>query len=181
MIKHKCFTSLLRLVCNSVAFVFILVISSFSFASEKNIAVLDIDYVISQSDSYKALKKQMDDNYAQYKKEIAEYENEIINLDKKINKEKDSLTEQELTILKSTLNAREISIQRLIQKRRISLDENHSVQLDEIKKELYNLIKSEAEKQNFQVILSKTNIIYSDESLDISDLILSKFNESYKK
>lgn len=182
MIKRKWSISLLKHVYKLLfLFIFLNINSVHSYAANKVhnniIAVIDIDYVIRSSNKYQALKTKLDAQHAKYQKEIAEYENEIIQLDKKINEEKEKLTNSELEILKNDLNKREIKIQRLIQQRRISLDESHAKQLEKIKTNLLEIIKATAHKKGYKVILSKANIIYNLDSIDISDKILREFNQ----
>lgn len=179
MTKPKWFTFLLRPVFKLVI-VFAIVVYGTAFASKAKVVVIDIDYVIRKSNSYQSLKTALDKQHREYQREIAEYENEIIQLDKKIATEKNKLTENELSTLKNDLNKREIKIQRLVQQRRISLDESHSKQLEKIKLALLEIIQDESQKNGYQIILSRMNIVYNIPELDISDTILKKFNEKTK-
>ncbi|MEQ9115473.1 MAG: OmpH family outer membrane protein [Rickettsiales bacterium] len=175
MTKHKWFTSLLRHACKVILYFFLLSSTS-SFADPSKIVVLNFDYVIGNSNIYKKLKTSTDTLHAKYQKEIAGYENQIIELAKKIETDK-TLNEKEAEILRNDLNQREMKIQKLLQKRRLSINETHSKKINHLRSMVLEIAHKEAKKHGYTAILSASAVIYTVDSLDISDRILKILNE----
>lgn len=179
MIKHKWFTSRLRLVCKIILFLGLFSYLN-SYANQGKIVVLDFDYVIGNSNTYKDLKAKTDEQHARYQREIATYESQIIELAKKIENDK-TLDEKELTVLRNDLNQREMKIQKILQQRRLSINETHAKKINDLRSTLLDIAKEEAKKNGYMAILSKSTVIYNIDSLDISDKILDILNKKTSK
>jgi len=164
-------------------YIFLLLISylfvSTSYAS--NIAVLDVDKVITNSIAYKDFKILWEKNNEKYQKEIESYESKMIALDKEILSKSGKISQAELQKFKDQLSNYEFTIQKLVANRKEILDRSFSNALLQIRTEILKLVEDYSIKKKISLVVPKSQIIYSSDNIEITDHILSKLNENLKK
>lgn len=149
--------------------------------SNASTAILDVDKVITNSIAYQGFKKEWDIESDKYQREIESYETKMIELDKKIISGKNRISSHELEKLKKELSNYEFIIQKLVEKRKNNLDVSFSSALGNIKIEIKNLVDEYAAKNQIYIIIPKSQTIYSDDRIEITDHILEKLNSSFKE
>lgn len=155
----------------------------FSFSpsyAEQVISVLDVDKVITSSNSYKSFKSSWDADNAKYQKELEHYESKMIGLDKRIISESGRTNSRELEEMKRQLENYETTIQRLVEDRKNKLDSEFSQALYKIKTTLLDLVAKHAKDNGISVVLPKSQIIYTDNASDITDNVLEDLNAKLK-
>jgi Skp family chaperone for outer membrane proteins len=150
-------------------------------AAEQVISALDVDKVITNSDSYNHFKASWDRDNAKYKKELEHYESKMIDLDKKIISQTGSISTAEIGKMKSKLEEYETAIQRLVEDRKNKLDSAFSQALFEIKSTLLNLVAIYSQENGISMVLPKSQIIYNDNVSDITDKILEALNSKLNR
>jgi Skp family chaperone for outer membrane proteins len=143
-------------------------------------AVLDVDRVITNSVAYQQFKKDWDIESESYQKEIESYETKMIELDKKIISGSNRINPIDLEKLKKELENYESIIQELVEKRKNILDVSFSSALGRIKMEIKKLVDDYAAIHKIYIVLPKSQTIYSDDKIEITNLILSQLNNGLK-
>jgi len=144
------------------------------------IVVIDIDKVITNSIAYKKFKVDWEKNNLKYQNEIANYEKRMMDLDKEIRLQSDNISAKELNKLKTQLSEHEIMIQKLVEKRKNMLDTSFSNAIAQIKNHLMRLVEKNAAENNIEIVVSKSQTIYTDAKHDITDNILQNLNKELK-
>lgn len=143
--------------------------------------VIDIDRVIVQSESYKNFKSLWDNENAKLQKDIEFYESQNVVLDKQIVSNQYVLKVDELSKLKKQLADNEIKIQKLIQTRKIYLEETFAEAIDQLRNTISKIVAKYATKNSLKLVIPKSQTIYIDKKVDITDKILLILNQELKQ
>jgi Skp family chaperone for outer membrane proteins len=166
--KNKILLFLVLLICTT----------KISFAKGINVAIIDIDQVISDSSVYKSLQNSLQTQNLKYQQELSSYETKIMALDKEISQNPNNLNQEQIDKLKAELSQFEIEAQKMIQKRRIILDNAFSKAMEQIKTSLFDIIKKFAKEKNIQLILPKSQTLYNIDSIELTAETLRLLNTS---
>lgn len=150
-----------------------------SEAQALKIGFADIDYILSEMPEAKqveselqsmqnVLKNQIDSKAAEFRKKLEDFNREYANMLPAVR----SNTERELTQLQQNLQKLQEDAQATIQQKQGSL-------MEPLFQKVGKAIEDVAKEQGFSLILSNQLggldvVLYGDESLDVSDLVLKK-------
>lgn len=142
--------------------------------------VIDIDKVITNSDSYKAFKSSWDKDNAKYQKELEYYESKMIDLDKRILSEMGSSSDREIERMKKKLSEYETTIQKLVEDRKNKLDAEFSQALYKIRTALLELVSEYASQNGISVVLPKSQVVYNDSTNEVTEQVLTELNKKLR-
>ena len=143
-------------------------------------AVLDVDRIITNSVAYQKFKVSWDKNSEKYQKEIESYESKMISLDKEISSKSRENNKQELDKLKIQLAEYEFTIQKLVEQRKGMLDKSFSTALSEIRTDIMKLVENYSKQHNISLVIPKSQTIYTSNTIEITDIILTQLNNTLK-
>ena len=161
--------------------IFILIISLIQFSyAENNIAFIDIDKIINESELGKKIYKNVEDNFKKENKKLIEIEKNLITKEQEILKQKNILSEDELnkkiTNLKKEIND--------FQKKRKLLNEKFNKikveKTNEMVQSLNEILSKYAENNDISLVIQKKFIVIAKTGLDITNEILKIFNKENK-
>ena len=161
--------------------IFILIISLIQFSyAENNIAFIDIDKIINESELGKKIYKNVEDNFKKENKKLIEIEKNLITKEQEILKQKNILSEDELnkkiTNLKKEIND--------FQKKRKLLNEKFNKikveKTNEMVQSLNEILSKYAENNDISLVIQKKFIVIAKTGLDITSDILKIFNKENK-
>jgi len=164
-------------------YILILLLSLVTLSSNAKaypVVILDVDKVITSATAYQRFKKSWDQESIIYQKEIEAYESKMVALDKKIISNSGIVKEEELNALKKQLADYEFTIQKLVEERKNILDISFSQALSQVKSEINNLVSKYSKEHNVNLVIPKSQTIYNDDKVEITDLILSQLNKNLK-
>lgn len=164
--------------------IIILIIFFFSLIklshADEQIAFIDIDRIINQSDFGKKAYKKIDNDYQKETKKLQKIEKDLISKEQEILKQKNILSQEELdskiVSLKKNINE--------FQKKKISINEKfNKMKLDktnEMVKSLNTILSKFADENEISLIIQKKYIVIGKSGLDITEKILDIFNKEIK-
>ena len=161
--------------------IFILIISLIQFSyAENNIAFIDIDKIINESELGKKIYKNVEDNFKKENKKLIEIEKNLITKEQEILKQKNILSEDELnkkiTNLKKEIND--------FQKKRKLLNEKFNKikveKTNEMVQSLNEILSKYADDNDISLVIQKKFIVIAKTGLDITSDILKIFNKENK-
>ena len=165
---------------------FILVITILVFKityleASTNIAYLDVQYIIDNSNLGKFYKNKIEKIKSEGKSKIQPQENEIKKMENEIKNKQNILKKEEIDnkikILNKKLKEYQISINDL-NKNIISKKKIYST---EVLKILNPILTNYVDKNNISLVIQKKNILVGVKSLDITGKILTIINEETNK
>ena len=146
-----------------------------------NLAYLDVQYIIDNSNLGKFYKSEIKKIQDSYKSDIISKEKEIKNKESELNNQKNLLKQEEIT---NKLN----EIKELIkeyQKFRNEVNKEISLEKKKYSKEILSilnpLLTEYVDIKNITLVIEKKNVLVGVKSLDITNDILKTFNEKTKK
>ena len=167
----------MRFFLRNIIFFFIFI----SYAEANyNVKFVDINYIVNNSISGKNLNQIIDNKNKKIKNELNELGKKLEEKKNKIVSQKNILKKEEFDNL---VKDYEIEVKKFNEIRKKKTDEFNSFSINSKKKiiDLLNpLITSYLKKESIQILLQKDKIIFGDDNLDITNEILSLFNEQHK-
>ncbi len=142
------------------------------------VAVIDVDQLVQNSAAGKEmvvrLKKANDEKVAQRKKMTDDVEA----LQKQLETQRATLSEAKLADLQKQIEDGGIALHRFDDDARQQLEEGRRKELGELEKQIMPIIKELGREMKLQLIFNKfqSGLVYADDSLDITDQVLRRFN-----
>lgn len=153
-----------------------------SYAQDKiKIGFVDIQRVISES---QAGKNARDRFQAQVKKAEADISKERQDLDRlKIDLEKKGplLKEEERRNMEADFQKRSVTLQRRMSDYQQELQLKNNEMMSDILKDLEKIVNEVGKADKFTLILERSQILYSDQGIDITSKVIETYNSRAKK
>lgn len=155
---------------------------SLGHAQERiKIGYIDIQKVISES---QAGKRARDRFQAQVKKaegDIIKERQDIERLRADLEKKGPLLKDEERRNMESDLQKRSVNLQRSMSDYQQELQGKNNEMMSDILKELEKIVNEVGKAEKFTLILERSQILYSDQGIDITQKVIETYNSRAKK
>ena len=155
---------------------------SLSEAQERvKIGYIDIQRVIAES---QAGKRARDRFQAQVKKaegDLLKERQDIERLKSDLDKKGPLLKDDERRNLEADLQKRSVSLQRSMADHQQDLQVKNNEMMSEILKELEKIVNEVGKAEKFTLILERSQILYSEQGIDITSKVIETYNSRAKK
>jgi outer membrane protein len=155
---------------------------SLSEAQERvKIGYIDIQRVIAES---QAGKRARDRFQAQVKKaegDILKERQDIERLKSDLDKKGPLLKDDERRNLEADLQKRSVSLQRSMADYQQDLQVKNNEMMSDILKDLEKIVNEVGKAEKFTLILERSQILYSDQGIDITSKVIETYNSRAKK
>lgn len=155
---------------------------SVSFAQDRiKIGYIDIQRVVGES---QAGKRARDRFQAQIKKAEADLMKERQDIDRlrsDLEKKGPLLRDDERRNLEVDLQKRSVNLQRSMSDLQQELQVKNNEMMSEILKELEKIVNEIGKSEKFTLILERSQILYSDQGIDITSKVIETYNSRAKK
>lgn len=138
------------------------------------IGYVDVARVFDEYSRTKKAKEDLDKEIKLKQQTIRDMEKELRKLRKEFESQKEDLTEEEIRKKERLIEEKSNSIQIFTDAAEAELSEKEAKLTEEIVGEIYDTIHSLGEDENFSLILDKSNVIYGDKALDLTDRLIKK-------
>lgn len=158
----------------------VLCCSSASAQSAK-IGLIDIQRILTES---QAGKRANDRFQAQVKKAEAEIQKERQDLEKMradLDKKAPLLKEEERRNLEADFQRRSVNLQRNVSDQQQELQRKRNEMMSEILKDLEQVVNEVGKAEKFTLIFERSQILYSDQAVDITNKVIEAYNNRTKK
>jgi outer membrane protein len=161
--------------------VILLSLSFNASAAELKIAVVDIQAVLQESKAAKDIREKI-------KKKRDKYQDEITNEEEKLRSEEQKLASQSGVLSKEAFEQKReefkeklIKVQRDVQEKRANLDNDLSSSLGQVQAVVFEIIADLSKEKGFELAIPTSQILYSDEGLNITEDVLKRLNKKLPK
>ena len=154
---------------------------SSAWAQGVKIGFIDIQRIVAES---QAGKKAKDRFQAQVKKAEADIQKERQDLEKlrtDLDKKGPLLKEEERRNLEADFQRRSVNLQRSLSDQQQELQRKNSEMMSEILKDLEQIVTDVGKTEKFTLILERSQILYSDQAVDITNKVIEVYNNRMKK
>lgn len=156
--------------------------ASFVSAQERvKIGFIDIQRVIAESQAGKRAKDRFQ---AQVKKAEGDLQKERQDLERirnDIDKKGPLLKEEERRNMEADFQKRSVNLQRTLGDYQQDLRQKENQMMSDILKELEVIVNEVGKADKFTLILERSQILYSDQGIDITNKVIETFNSRTKK
>ena len=156
--------------------------ASFVSAQERvKIGFIDIQRVIAESQAGKRAKDRFQ---AQIKKAEADLQKERQDLERlrnDIDKKGPLLKEEERRNMEADFQKRSVNLQRTLGDYQQDLRQKENQMMSDILKDLEAIVNEVGKAEKFTLILERSQILYSDQGIDITNKVVETFNSRTKK
>lgn len=145
------------------------------------IGFIDIQRILNES---QAGKKANDRFQAQIKKAEADIQKERQDLEKiraDLDKKGPLLKEEERRNQEADFQRRSVALQRNVTDQQQELQRRRNEMMAEILKELEQVVTEVGKSEKFTLILERSQILYSDQAVDITNRVIEVYNSRAKK
>ena len=159
--------------------IILLSLSQVSFA-EKQIAFIDIDLIMNQSEFGKRSYKKIDDDFIRENEKLLKIEKNLVSKEQEILKQKNVLSEEQLNKKIGDLKKEFNDFKR---KKRSMNEKFNKMRLDktnQMVQSLNNILSKYADENDISLIIQKKFIVIAKSGLDITSEILKIFNKENK-
>lgn len=161
----------------------VLAVPAFAQSAPSRIAVIDVSRVLRDSAPGKSalerLNKMRDERAAKAQK----MNEELQSLEQQINQKKMSLAEDKVAEMQKQFSDKQIAFQRYAQDADRELKEARERSLQDMEKQIMPVINEVGKEMGVAAIFNKfeSGLIYASDAIDLTDVVVKKFNESSAK
>lgn len=160
---------------------FVLLTPNIVWAQDLRIAIVDVEKISTQSKAGQSIQNQLKEHRAAFQKEFAAREDKLAKAEKLLIAEKNSLSNEEFSQKRKDFETQLLETRNLFQKRRNSLDKGVGNALAELRKSIVETTAIIAEKENYNIILSRESVVIAESEMDITDKVMAAMNKKFPK
>jgi outer membrane protein len=146
-----------------------------SYASE--IVVVDIQKVLQEADAAKDIREQIKVQRDKYQADITKEEEELRQSEKKLTEQKSILSAEAFKEKREQFKDNLTKAQRDVQEKRAQLDAALNESIGQVQKVVFEVIAELAKEKGFKIAIPTSQILYSEDGMNITDEVLKKLNE----
>ena len=155
---------------------------SLSFAQERiKIGYIDIQRVIGESQAGKRARDRFQAQVKKAEADIIKERQDIERLKSDLDKKGPLLKDEERRNLELDLQKRSVNLQRSMSDYQQDLQVKNNEMMSEILKELEKIVNEVGKAEKFTMILERSQILYSDQGIDITSKVIETYNSRAKK
>jgi outer membrane protein len=155
---------------------------SVSYAQERiKIGYIDIQKVIAESQAGKRARDRFQAQVKKAEADIVKERQEIERLKADLDKKGPLLKDEERRNVESDLQKRSINLQRSMSDYQQDLQAKNNEMMSDLLKELEKIVNEVGKAEKFTLILERSQILYSDQGIDITSKVIETYNSRAKK
>lgn len=155
---------------------------SLSFAQERiKIGYIDIQRVIGESQAGKRARDRFQAQVKKAEADIVKERQDIERLKSDLDKKGPLLKDEERRNLELDLQKRSVNLQRSMSDYQQDLQVKNNEMMSDILKELEKIVNEVGKAEKFTMILERSQILYSDQGIDITSKVIETYNSRAKK
>ena len=155
---------------------------SLSFAQDRiKIGYVDIQRVIAESQAGKRARDRFQAQIKKAEADVMKERQELERLKSDLDKKAPLLREDERRNIESDLQKRSVILQRSMADHQQELQAKNNEMMSEILKELEKIVNEVGKADKFTMILERSQILYSDQGIDITSKVIETYNSRAKK
>ena len=155
---------------------------SFASAQERmKIGYIDVQRVIAESQSGKRAKERFQVQVKKAEADVQKERQDLERLKSDLDKKGPLLKEEERRSMEADLQKRSVILQRTMNDYQQDLRQKESEIMSDILKEVEQIVNEVGKAEKFTLIFERSQIIYSDQGIDITSKVIETYNSRVKK
>ncbi|MGH7871939.1 MAG: OmpH family outer membrane protein [Candidatus Binatia bacterium] len=155
---------------------------SFASAQERiKIGYIDVQRVIAESQSGKRAKDRFQAQVKKAEADVQKERQELERLKSDLDKKGPLLKDEERRNMEGDLQKRSVTLQRAMNDYQQDLRQKESEMMQVILKEVEQIVNEVGKAEKFTLIFERSQIIYSDQGIDVTSKVIETYNSRTKK
>lgn len=146
-----------------------------------NIAVVDIEAILSASKAAKSIKSQVEEKRKGFIAEVEKAEKSLRESQKAIEKESKTLSKEDLMKKAQAFEKNRLAIRKDIQGKKSKLDQAYTESMTSLTKAIYDVCQKIADQKKIDLVITRQNIIVGSMALDITGEVMKNLDEALPK
>jgi Skp family chaperone for outer membrane proteins len=147
---------------------------------ETQIAVLDVQKLLTQSEASKSIQKQLDAEEKTFQADFAKKEKALRDQEKSIVEQKKTLSAEEFEKKKSEFEKQLIETRKQVQKHRKAREKAASEALVTVRQKILEIVAGIAKEKNYKLVVTQQNVVLAADTMDITEAVMGKLNGALK-
>lgn len=165
-----------------LASVALLALSSAAHAEDAlKVAVVNVQKVMAESTAAKNIREQLESKQKTFQSELTKKAESLQKEKQDIAKQQSVLSKEAFETKAREFNKKETEVQKDVQQKRAMLDGATEKALSDIQKATIEIIAEIAKERKLTLALPTSQILYADNTLDISDEVVTRLNKQVPK
>jgi len=154
---------------------------SSAWAQGVKIGFIDIQRIVAESQAGKKAKDRFQAQVKKAETDILKERHDLEKLKTDLDKKGPLLKEEERRNIEADFQRRSVSLQRSMSDQQQELQRKNSEMMSEILKDLEQVVTEVGKTEKFTLILERSQILYSDQAVDITNKVIEVYNNRMKK
>lgn len=139
-------------------------------------AVIDYQRILREATAARSIREQIEERRKVYQDEISLEERRLQEADQAFARQRSLLTPEALAEKRREFENEVVDVQRLVQERRRELDRASALALNEVKKELIEIVTGIAEQRGFNLVLPSSEVLFFARQIDLTEEVLAQLD-----
>lgn len=140
------------------------------------IAVVDTQFLVSNSNAGKSIRSQLEKQRASYKTQIEKQEADLRAGEKKLIEQQKKLTKEQFMAERKKFQEKVIAAQKSVQQRRIAFDKAYTTAMSKLREHIVKIVADHAGKEGISLVLARQDLVLVDARMDMTQDILKALN-----
>ena len=149
-------------------------------ADVAKIGVIDFQRILMESERGKAVQDTLQKKGREMEKHLTELGKEIETLSDQMNREAMVMSKEKRDEKQRELEIKKYDFQTLQKKYQSEFREQESKEVEKLKNEIFDLADKIGKKEGYLLIIEKSAAIYYPSTIDMTDMLIEKYNETHK-
>ena len=145
------------------------------------IAIVDVQRILQESSASKSVQKQLDAQRSKFQTEIGKEENSLRQAEQELANQRSQLTAAAYSEKEQQLRQRFSTVENHVSTRRKVLDQSYTDAMAAVKRALLDVVSGVAHEQGVNLVIVKQQGLWTDQPLDITDVVLKRLDEKMPK
>ncbi len=144
------------------------------------IAVVDLQLIVNNSTAITTIRKSVENIHQNLEKEFAEKELNLKKVDEELLLKRKTLNDEVLKKEIEEFESEIVAVQHDIQQKKSKLELAHNEAVAKVHKAVTNIVSNIAKRKNISLVLYSSQALFADKSLNISLEIIAELNQKLK-
>ncbi|QQG35340.1 MAG: OmpH family outer membrane protein [Micavibrio aeruginosavorus] len=150
-------------------------------AEAPDIGVVDVNYIMSESEAAKSLQKQIKEKSEAFQTEFSKFERELKDMEAALGKAKaDKVSEEEFKKKRTEFEKKLSDTQALYQKRRQGLEKAKVEAFRALSEAIVKETEKIAAEKGIELVLTKANVVIGSKEMDLTQPVFEAVNANLK-
>lgn len=140
------------------------------------IAVVDVQYLVSNSAAGKSIRTQLEKQREGYKSQIEKQETDLRAQEKKLAELQTKLSKEDFLKERKKFQDKVIVAQKSVQQRRIAFDKAYGTAMEKLREHIVKVVADLSGKKGVSMVMSRQELVLVDSRLDMTNEVMKALN-----